>query len=99
MLRIATDQEPSTARRKPVVLRLSGQLVAAAQTLVKEKAEQTKREADSKVDALRVQVSQIGDRQKARIEKRIAEVNADYAVRSAKLEQARKLVAEALSVK
>ena len=29
MLRIDTNQEPSTARRKPVVLRLSGQLVAA----------------------------------------------------------------------
>ena len=99
MLRIDTNQETSTARREPVVLRLSGQLVAAAQTLVKEKAEQTKSEADSKVDAPHVQVSQIGDCQKARIEKRIAEVNADYAVRSAELDQARKLVAEALSVK
>ena len=40
---------------------------------------------------------QASDRQKAHIEQRIAEVKADYAARSAKLEQARILAKAALS--
>jgi uncharacterized membrane protein len=68
----------------------------AAKTSAKAKAENVKNELDAKVVALHDQMKQAGDRQKAKIEKRIDEAKADYAVRSAKLEQARKLIKEAL---
>ena len=59
--------------------------------------QQLKNETDAKVAALRKQMQQASDRRKAQIEKRTAEVKADYAARSAKLAQARELVKEALS--
>ncbi len=62
------------------------------------RADQAKRELDAKVDRVREQMKQANDREKARIEKRMAEAKADYAVRSAKLEQASKLVREALAL-
>jgi hypothetical protein len=46
---------------------------------------------------MREQMKQASERRKAQIEKRSAEVKADYAARSAKLAQARELVKEALS--
>ena len=58
--------------------------------------EQADREANTKVNALNAQMKQANDRQKAQIEKRIAQVKADHAARKAKLDQARKLTAEAL---
>ena len=42
-------------------------------------------------------MKQASDRRKAQIEKRTAEVKADYEARSAKLAQARKLTKEALT--
>ncbi len=60
------------------------------------KLEQAKREADAKIKALRDQMKDTNDRQKAAVEKRIAEVNADHKVRSEKLEKARQLTREAL---
>ena len=47
--------------------------------------------------ALRGQFAQASNRQKARIEKRIAEVEADLAARHAKLKEAGRLAREALS--
>jgi uncharacterized membrane protein len=61
------------------------------------RADQAKRELDAKVDQMREQMKQANDREKAKIEKRMAEAKADYAVRSAKLEQAGKLVREAMA--
>jgi uncharacterized membrane protein len=61
------------------------------------RADQAKRELDAKADRMRERMKQANDREKARIEKRMAEAKADYAVRSAKLEQAGKLVRDALA--
>lgn len=61
------------------------------------KAEQAKHEMEAKIAALRDQIDRASDRQKETIEQRIAAVTADYAVRSAKLEQAGKLLKEALA--
>jgi uncharacterized membrane protein len=89
----------STAETKAAVQRE----VAAAKTKLevtqaqtRAKAEQSKREMEAKIAALREQMNQAGDRQKAKIDERIAAVKADYAVRSAKLAQAGKLIKEAL---
>ncbi|MEW5804132.1 MAG: DUF1269 domain-containing protein [bacterium] len=68
----------------------------AAETRAKTRAEHVQNELDAKVTALQDQMKQAGDRQKAKIQKHIEEVKADYAVRSAKLEKARKLIKEAL---
>jgi uncharacterized membrane protein len=67
------------------------------QAQAKARAEQAKRELDAKVEELQEQRKQANDRQKARIEKRIADAKADYAIRKAKLDQAGKLVKEALA--
>jgi uncharacterized membrane protein len=69
----------------------------AMQTVVRTKAEQAKREMDAKVGAMREQMNQVRDREKAKIEKRIANVKTEYDARSAKLEQAGKLIKEALA--
>ena len=73
------------------------QKLEAMQAQAEAKQKQAKSEMNAKVDAMRDQMKQASDRRKAQIEKRIAEVKADYEARSAKLEQARKLIKEALS--
>jgi hypothetical protein len=59
--------------------------------------EQATSEVAARIDALRVQVQQVSDRQKAKTEKRIAEIEVDYKARRVKLDQAQKLIKEALS--
>jgi uncharacterized membrane protein len=61
------------------------------------RADQAKREVDAKVDRMREQMKQVNAREKAKIEKRVVEAKAEYAVRSAKLEKAGTLVKEALT--
>lgn len=68
------------------------------QTQAKAKMEQAKSEADAKINTMRAQIVQASDSKKAKVEKRVAKVKADYEVRSAKLEQAQKLVKEALTL-
>ena len=63
------------------------------------RADRAKREFDAKVTAMRERMKQANDREKAKIEKRMAEAKADYAVRTTKLEQAGKLVREAMAVR
>ncbi len=58
---------------------------------------QARSELAGKIDALHEQGQQAANRQATRTEEHIAEVKADYASRSAKLEQALKLVEGALS--
>ena len=58
---------------------------------------QAKAETDAKIQSLRDQAKQAGDRAKRRIDKRIAEVNADFEVRSRKLNQAWNLTKQALA--
>ncbi len=50
----------------------------------------------TKLNALNNQMKHANDEKKAQIEKRMTEVKADYAVRNAKLQEARKLALEAL---
>jgi uncharacterized membrane protein len=83
----AVQQEVAAAKAK----------VEATQTHARARAEQAKREMDAKIAALREQMNRASDRQKAKIEQRIAAVKAEYAVRSDKLEQAGKLIKEALT--
>jgi uncharacterized membrane protein len=73
------------------------QKLEATRAQAEAKQQQLKSEADAKIAAMREQMKDANDRRKAQIEKRTAEVKADYEARSAKLEQARKLVKEALS--
>jgi hypothetical protein len=54
-------------------------------------------ESDARIKALQAQVKGASDRTKARVEKRIAEVKADFEVRSKKLNQAWTLTKEALA--
>ncbi len=68
----------------------------ATRAAAEARLEQTQRETDAKIETMRGQMKQASDRQKAHIEKRMAEVKADQAARSAKLEQVRKRVKEAL---
>jgi hypothetical protein len=65
--------------------------------LAKARLDQAKAEADSRIKALQDQAKGASDRTKARIEKRIAEVKADFEVRSKKLNQAWTLTKEALA--
>lgn len=58
--------------------------------------ESTKHEANSKLKSMTDQLNQAGERKKAQIEQRKAVLKADHAARSAKLEQARKLIHDAL---
>jgi uncharacterized membrane protein len=69
----------------------------AAQTQARAKAEQSKHEMEAKIAALREQINRASDRQKTKIDKRISAVKEEYGVRSAKLEQAGKLIKEALT--
>jgi len=64
---------------------------------VRTKTEQSKHEMEAKIAALREQIDQATDRQKAKIEKCIAAVKDEYAVRGAKLAQAGSLLKEALA--
>jgi uncharacterized membrane protein len=73
------------------------QKLEATRAQAEARQQQLKSETDAKVAALREQIKQASDRRKAQIERRTAEVKADYEVRSGKLEQARKLVKEALT--
>jgi uncharacterized membrane protein len=59
--------------------------------------EQATSEVAAKIDTLRVQTQQVSDQQKAKTDKRIAEITVDYEARRAKLDQAQKLIKEALS--
>lgn len=63
----------------------------------KARIDQTKREADAKITAMQGQLKQVNERQKAKIEQRIAEMKADLERRSAKLREAGRLAREALT--
>jgi uncharacterized membrane protein len=67
------------------------------QAQITAKREQIRQEQEAKVEALRSQVKDANERQKAKTEKRIADLKAEYAARDAKLEQAQKLIKEAVS--
>ena len=69
----------------------------AAQAQAKSRLDEAKSEMDVKLKALQDQAKSANDWAKARIEKRIAEVKADFAVRSKKLNQAWHLTMEALA--
>ena len=73
------------------------QKLEATRAQAEARQQQLKSEVDAKIAAMRAQMQQASERRKAQIERRTAEVKADYEARSAKLEQARKLVKEALS--
>lgn len=71
--------------------------MATMQAQITAKREQIRHEQEAKIEALRSQVKDANERQKAKTEKRIANLKAEYAARDAKLEQAQKLIKEALS--
>lgn len=81
------QQQIATAKQK----------LEATRNQTEARQQQLKRETDAKIAALREQMKDASERRKAQIEKRTAEVQADYEARSAKLEQARKLVKDALA--
>lgn len=68
------------------------------QDVAKARIVQAKSESDAKITALQQQLRQANDRQKAKIEKRIAAVTADLEARSAKLHEAGRLAKDALTI-
>ena len=100
MKQLREELAHSTAETKAAVQREVAAAKAkleAMQTQARAKSEESKHEMEAKIAALRDQMNQAGDREKAKIEKRVAAVKAEYSVRSAKLEQAGKLIKEALA--
>jgi hypothetical protein len=71
--------------------------IEAMQDRAKARLDQAKAEMDAKIKLLQEQAKEASNRAKARIEKRIADVKADYDVRSKKLNQAWTLTKEALA--
>ena len=70
----------------------------AAHTQARARAEQSKHEMEAKIATLCEQIGRAGDPQKTQIDQRIAAVKTEYGVRNAKLQQAGKLIKEALAV-
>jgi len=66
------------------------------QEQLKARIESTKREGDAKIKSLQEQLTTAREERKQRLEKRLAEVRADYRERSAKLHQAWELAKSAL---
>jgi uncharacterized membrane protein len=100
MKQLREELAQSTAETKAAVQREVAAAKAkleAMRTQARTKSEESKHEMEAKIAALRDQMNQASDREKAKIEKRVAAVKAEYAVRSAKLEQAGKLIKEALA--
>lgn len=71
--------------------------LSATQAQAEARQQQLKGETEAKIAAMQAQIKEANERRKAQIERRMAELKADYEARSAKLEQARKLIREALS--
>jgi uncharacterized membrane protein len=71
--------------------------LAVNQDLAKKRLDQAKAEMDARVKALQDQAKAGSDRARARIDKRIAQAKADFAVRSKKLNEAWTLAKEALA--
>jgi uncharacterized membrane protein len=71
----------------------------ALQVRVETKQAETQEEMTSKISALREQARTANKARKAQIEKRSAEIKADFEARRAKLDQANRLIKEALSPK
>jgi uncharacterized membrane protein len=100
MKQLRDELTQSTAETKAALQREVAAVRAkleTTQTQARAKADQSKQELEAKIAALREQMRRASDRQKAKIEKHIAAVKAGHAVRSAKLEQAGKLIKEALA--
>lgn len=62
------------------------------------KLNQVNDEAEAKVQAVQAQLKKAGEEQKAKLENRIADIKADQKMRSEKLQKARKLAREALTL-
>lgn len=71
--------------------------LSATQAQTEARQQQLKSETEAKIASMQAQMKEANERRKAQIERRMAELKADYEARSAKLEQARKLIREALS--
>ncbi len=87
MRKAAVQKEIEAVKRK----------LEAKRDQIEARQEQATSEAQAKIDALRVQVQQVSDRQKAKTDKRIAGIEANYEARRVKLDQAQKLIEEALT--
>mgnify|MGYP000249407747 CR=1 FL=1 len=64
----------------------------------KDKLQKTVEEGEAKLTALQEQISDASDKRKAKMEKRKAELEAEYKARAEKLEQAASLTKQALAV-
>ena len=87
--------ETKTAVQQEVAARKAK--LETMQARARVKTEQAKHEMEAKIAALHDQMKGANERQKAKIDQRIAAAKAGHAVRSAKLEQAGKLIKEALA--
>jgi hypothetical protein len=63
---------------------------------LKARIESVKREGEAKIESLQEQLKTARDEQKQRLEKRVAELRADYRERADKLDQAWELTKSAL---
>ena len=61
--------------------------------------DESKSQFDAKMNAVKGQLKNANDRRKAKLQKRIDSITADYNARTAKLKQAGKLVSEAFEIR
>jgi uncharacterized membrane protein len=94
----AEHQKASAERKAKIQARIEAtrQKLRAKQDQVKARIETVKREGDAKVEALQQQLKTARDERKQHLEKRLAEIRAEYRVRSEKLHQAWELTKSAL---
>jgi uncharacterized membrane protein len=71
----------------------------AANDHMKMKMEDSKNQFEAKLNAIKVQQKNAGDRRKAKLQKRIDALTEEYNIRTAKLKQASRLVAEAFGTR
>jgi uncharacterized membrane protein len=94
----AEHQKASAERKAKIQARIEAtrQKLRAKQDQLKTRIETVKREGDAKIESLQQQLKTARDERKQHLEKRLAEIRADYRVRSEKLHQAWELTKSAL---
>jgi len=95
-LKEAKDEDK--AKIKAAMARLQNK-AQATNDLIKRKLNESKNQFDAKVSAMELQIKNAKERRRARIEKRIREVKEEYNLRTQKLNQASRMIGEALGPK
>ena len=99
LIALEAERQKASAERKAKIearIEATRQKLRAKQDQLKARIETVKRDGDAKVEALQQQLKTARDERKQHLEKRLAEIRADYRERSEKLHQAWELTKSAL---